>query len=77
MPVFPVLAPVFNTIIVMLLSGYEGEINSGVLPLSFLLFFWAIFWAASRRASGEGLLCAGCSWLLTWTSCVVAAKVLI
>lgn len=76
-PVFPVLALVFNTRVLMLLWGYKGEINSGVLSLSFPPFFWVILCAASRRASGEGVLCSGYSWLLTWTSCGVGAKVLI
>lgn len=76
-PVFPVLAQCTCTMVLMLLWGYKGGINSGVLSLSFPPFFWAILCAASRRASGEGVLCSGYSRLLTWTSCVVAAKVLI
>ena len=63
-PLFPVLAPVFNTMALMLLWGYKGGINSGVLSLSFPLFFSVIRCAASRRASGEGVLCSGYSRLL-------------
>lgn len=76
-PGFPVLAPVFNTVVLLLLWGYKGGINSGILSVSFPLFLCLIICAASRRGSDGGMLGSSYSQLLTWTSCVIAANFLV
>lgn len=75
-PVFPVLARLQHNgpyVPVGLQRRSKEWSPITVLPPVLL----GILCAASRRASGEGVLCSGYSWLLTRTSCGVAAEVLI